>query len=71
MDPEHSYREGIDETMSIDQSKHSLFGAFKVAADALIQEYRRYFGMKTACFRVDTSRGRDTPARSCTASSPT
>jgi CDP-paratose 2-epimerase len=42
---------GIDETMSIDQSKHSLFGASKVAADILVQEYHRYFGMKTAVFR--------------------
>jgi CDP-paratose 2-epimerase len=42
---------GIDETMSIDQSKHSLFGVSKVAADVLVQEYGRYFGMKTACFR--------------------
>ncbi len=37
--------------MSIDQSKHSLFGASKVAADVLVQEYGRYFNMKTACFR--------------------
>jgi len=51
IDPAHSYREGIDETMSIDQTKHSLFGASKVAADVLVQEYGRYFGMKTACFR--------------------
>ena len=42
---------GIDETMSIDQTKHSLFGASKVAADVAVQEYGRYFGMKTACFR--------------------
>jgi len=42
---------GINETMSIDQTKHSLFGASKVAADVLVQEYGRYFGMKTACFR--------------------
>jgi len=48
----HAYHaNGIDETMSIDQSKHSLFGASKVAADVLVQEYGRYFGMKTACFR--------------------
>ena len=48
----HSYAEfGIDEGMSIDQSKHSLFGASKVAADILVQEYGRYFGMKTAIFR--------------------
>jgi CDP-paratose 2-epimerase len=42
---------GINEFMRIDQSKHSLFGADKVAADVLVQEYGRYFGMKTACFR--------------------
>ena len=47
----HSYYDGIDESMSIDQSKHSLFGASKVAGDVLVQEYGRYFGMKTACFR--------------------
>ncbi|HEV3249444.1 MAG TPA: NAD-dependent epimerase/dehydratase family protein [Puia sp.] len=45
------YKEGIDESMSIDQSKHSLFGASKVAADILVQEYGRYFGMKTGIFR--------------------
>jgi CDP-paratose 2-epimerase len=37
--------------MSIDQCKHSLFGASKVAADVLVQEYGRYFGMRTCCFR--------------------
>jgi CDP-paratose 2-epimerase len=47
----HVYGPGISETMSIDQTKHSLFGASKVAADVLVQEYGRYFGMKTACFR--------------------
>ena len=48
----HPYAEhGIDEQMSIDQSKHSLFGASKVAADVLVQEYGRYFGMKTGVFR--------------------
>lgn len=52
LEPTHPYAEhGIDETMSIDQSKHSLFGASKVAADVMVQEYGRYFGMKTACFR--------------------
>lgn len=51
IDPLHAYHGGIDETMSIDQSKHSLFGASKVAADVLVQEYGRYFGMSTACFR--------------------
>src|SRR3984893_5616789 len=42
---------GIPETMSVDQTVHSLFGASKIAADVLVQEYGRYFGMKTACFR--------------------
>ena len=42
---------GIDETMRIDQSKHSLFGASKVAADVMVQEYGRYFDMPTVCFR--------------------
>ncbi len=51
IDPTHKYREGIDETMSIDSTKHSLFGASKLAADVLVQEYGRYFEMKTACFR--------------------
>jgi CDP-paratose 2-epimerase len=43
--------EGIKESMPIDQSKHSLFGASKVAADIMVQEYGRYFGMKTCCLR--------------------
>ncbi|MBD3265508.1 NAD-dependent epimerase/dehydratase family protein [bacterium] len=52
IDAHHDYYNfGIDESMSIDQSKHSLFGASKVAADVLVQEYGRYFGMKTASFR--------------------
>ena len=51
IDANHPFHIGIDETMSIDQTKHSLFGASKVAADVLVQEYGRYFGMKTACFR--------------------
>jgi CDP-paratose 2-epimerase len=45
------YARGIDEEMSIDQTRHSLFGASKVAADVLVQEYGRYFGMKTGIFR--------------------
>mgnify|MGYP006142070033 FL=1 len=45
------YKEGIDEHMSIDQTKHSLFGASKVAADVLVQEYGKYFGMNTGVFR--------------------
>jgi CDP-paratose 2-epimerase len=48
-DPAH--HEGIDESMRIDQAMHSLFGASKVAADVLVQEYGRYFGLPTVCFR--------------------
>jgi CDP-paratose 2-epimerase len=52
IDPSHPYHaHGIDESMSIDQSKHSVFGASKVAADVMVQEYGRYFGVRTACFR--------------------
>ena len=45
------YKNGIDESMSVDHTKHSLFGASKLAADVLVQEYGRYFGMNTVCFR--------------------
>lgn len=51
IEPSHRYQSGIDESMSIDCTKHSLFGASKVAADVLVQEYGRYFGIKTGCFR--------------------
>jgi CDP-paratose 2-epimerase len=51
IEPGHTYAGGIREDMAIDQSLHSLFGASKVAADVLVQEYGRYFGMATACFR--------------------
>ena len=52
IDEKHPYfKYGIDESMSIDQTKHSLFGASKVAADVLVQEYGRYFDMNTAVFR--------------------
>ena len=51
-DPTHPFRDGIDESMSIDTTMHSVFGASKTAADLLVQEYGRYFGMKTACFRA-------------------
>jgi CDP-paratose 2-epimerase len=44
-------RDGIDESCRIDASMHSLFGASKAAADLLVQEYGRYFGLPTACFR--------------------
>jgi CDP-paratose 2-epimerase len=46
-----NFEHGIPETFSIDQSLHSLFGASKVAADVLVQEYGRYFGMPTCCLR--------------------
>jgi CDP-paratose 2-epimerase len=46
-----AYADGINETFSVDQSKYSLFGASKLAADAMVQEYGRYFGMKTCCLR--------------------
>jgi len=57
------YHDGIDEMMRIDRSKHSIFGANKVAADVMVQEYGRYFGMKTACFRGGCLTG---PAHSAT-----
>lgn len=47
----HAYYKGIPESMTLDQSTHSLFGVSKVAADLLVQEYGRYFGMATGCFR--------------------
>jgi CDP-paratose 2-epimerase len=46
-----AYANGIAEDFSIDQSKHSLFGASKVAGDVMVQEYGRYFGIKTCCLR--------------------
>lgn len=46
-----AYANGIPETFSIDQSKHSLFGASKTAGDIMVQEYGRYFGMPTCCLR--------------------
>jgi len=46
-----AYANGIPETFTIDQSKHSIFGASKVAADVMTQEYGRYFGMNTCCLR--------------------
>lgn len=47
----HRYYKGIDETMSVDDSTHSVFGASKVAADIMVQEYGKYFGLKTGVFR--------------------
>jgi CDP-paratose 2-epimerase len=46
-----AFAEGIPEDFPIDQSKHSLFGASKVAADIMVQEYGRYFGLRTCCLR--------------------
>jgi CDP-paratose 2-epimerase len=57
LEPGHKWEGGIDETMSIDSCLHSLFGASKVAADVLVQEYGRYFDMKTSCFRGGTLTG--------------
>lgn len=57
IDPAHPYADGIDEGMSIDATLHSVFGASKVAADVLVQEYGRYFSMPTACFRGGTLTG--------------
>ena len=51
IEPGHEYEPGISETMSIDYSQHSLFGTSKAAADLLVQEYGRYFGMPTVSFR--------------------
>ncbi|WP_420580235.1 NAD-dependent epimerase/dehydratase family protein [Reichenbachiella sp.] len=48
---EDKYYNGIKESFSIDQSKHSIFGASKVAADVMVQEYGRYFNMPTCCLR--------------------
>jgi CDP-paratose 2-epimerase len=47
----HRWHRGVDTEMSIDLTTHSLFGVSKVAADLLVQEYGRYFGMPTVCFR--------------------
>ena len=52
-------RNGIDETCRIDHCMHSLFGASKLAADIMVQEYGRYFGMRTACFRGGCLTGRN------------
>jgi CDP-paratose 2-epimerase len=57
IDPTHPYANGIGEDMSVDGCLHSLFGASKLAADVLVQEYGRYFGMRTACFRGGTLTG--------------
>lgn len=55
----HRFHDGVNETMSVDDCKHSLFGASKLAADILVQEYGRYFGMRTAVFRGGCLTGPD------------
>lgn len=57
IEPGHAYANGIREDMSIDQNMHSLFGVSKTSADLMVQEYGRYFGMATACFRGGTLTG--------------
>lgn len=47
----HKSYSGIDETMSLEECTHSIFGVSKASADLMVQEYGRYFNMKTACFR--------------------
>jgi CDP-paratose 2-epimerase len=60
LDPSHPFAErGIDESMSIDHSTHSLFGVSKTAADLLVQEYGRYFGVRTGIFRAGCLTGPD------------
>ncbi|MFB9234716.1 NAD-dependent epimerase/dehydratase family protein [Plantactinospora siamensis] len=54
---DHPYHQGVTEDMSIDGCLHSIFGVSKVAADVAVQEYGRYFGMRTACFRGGTLTG--------------
>lgn len=51
IDPRHKYSNGISEDMPIDNSTHSLFGVSKTAADLMVQEYGRYFKLKTGVFR--------------------
>lgn len=60
IDAGHRFHDhGIDESFTIDQSRHSLFGASKVAADVLVQEYGRYFGLNSASFRCGCLTGPD------------
>jgi CDP-paratose 2-epimerase len=63
IDPADPYVDGIKEDMPIDDCLHSLFGASKVAADVAVQEYGRYYGLRTACFRGGTLTG---PSHSAT-----
>lgn len=63
IEPGHPYEQGIAEDMSIDACLHSVFGASKVSADVMVQEYGRYFDMPTVCFRGGTLTG---PAHAAT-----
>ncbi len=63
IDSGHTYAGGIREDMPIDRCLHSVFGASKLAADVMVQEYGRYFGLRTACFRGGTLTG---PAHAAT-----
>ncbi len=56
--PDHPQYSGIDERMPVDQSLHSVFGASKLAADMMVQEYGRYFDLKTGCFRCGCLTGK-------------
>ncbi len=51
LEKDHKYYKGIDETMSLDNTTHSIFGVSKASADLMVQEYGRYFGLKTGVFR--------------------
>lgn len=60
LEESHPYFEhGIDETMSIDRSVHTIFGASKVAADVMVQEYGVYYGLNTGVFRGGCLTGPD------------
>jgi CDP-paratose 2-epimerase len=63
IDPTHPYADGISEDMPIDRCLHSVFGSSKLAADVMVQEYGRYYGLRTGCFRGGTLTG---PAHSAT-----
>ena len=67
---DHHWYGGIDTSMSIDATTHSLFGVSKTAADLLVQEYGRYFPCRPCASAAAALPGLRTPARSCTASSP-
>lgn len=49
---DHPFHAGIDESMSVDRTTHSVFGASKLSADVMVQEYGRYFGLSSVCFRA-------------------